>query len=101
MERERVLRVIALSLLSFPVSFQGEQSMTFDVETAIKVCHQANYHRHALALARKYQRHDWLVYTCVYIVYICLCMCMLLYCRTLPNRKISIKDISLEIIPCT
>jgi hypothetical protein len=57
-ETERVcVRAIALS--PFPLSFQGEQSMTFDVETAIKVCHQANYHRHALALARKYQRHDW------------------------------------------
>ena len=42
--------------LLFP---QEDQTLTFDVETAIKVCCQANYHRHALALAQKYQRHDW------------------------------------------
>jgi len=36
-----------------------DQTLTFDVETAIKVCRQANYHRHALALAKKYKRHDW------------------------------------------
>ena len=50
---------------------QGEQSMTFDEETAIKVCHQANYHRHALALARKYQRHDWLVNQCIHVYILC------------------------------
>jgi hypothetical protein len=35
------------------------QSPTFDVATAIQVCRQANYHRHALALAKKYKKHDW------------------------------------------
>ncbi|CAI8032330.1 Vacuolar protein sorting-associated protein 11 homolog [Geodia barretti] len=33
-------------------------SPTFDVSTAIHVCRQANYHRHALALAKKYKKHD-------------------------------------------
>ena len=33
--------------------------MDFDVETAIKVCRQAGYHRHALSLAEKHQKHEW------------------------------------------
>ena len=40
---------------------QEGHSSTFDVDTAIQVCRQANYHRHALALAKKYQNHNWSV----------------------------------------
>lgn len=36
-----------------------DQNLTFDVNTAIKVCRQANYHQQALALAKKYKKHDW------------------------------------------
>jgi len=31
----------------------------FDVETAIKVCRQANYHNYASQLAKKHKEHDW------------------------------------------
>jgi hypothetical protein len=31
----------------------------FDVETAIKVCRQAGYHKHALSLAEKHNKHEW------------------------------------------
>ena len=33
--------------------------MDFDVETAMKVCRQAGYHKHALFLAEKHNRHEW------------------------------------------
>jgi len=31
----------------------------FDVETAVKVCRQANYHNYASQLAKKHKEHDW------------------------------------------
>nr|GMD35507.1 vacuolar protein-sorting-associated protein 11 homolog [Ipomoea batatas] len=31
----------------------------FDVETAIKVCHAANYYEHAMYVAKKTGQHDW------------------------------------------
>ncbi|XP_067935416.1 vacuolar protein sorting-associated protein 11 homolog isoform X2 [Watersipora subatra] len=33
--------------------------VTFDIETAIKVLRQADYHGHALQLAQKHSRHEW------------------------------------------
>lgn len=36
-----------------------EDTGSFDVETAIRVCRQGKYYDHALKLARKYQEHDW------------------------------------------
>lgn len=36
-----------------------DRELNFDVETAIRVCRQAGYNKHALYLARKYQEHDW------------------------------------------
>ena len=33
--------------------------MDFDVETAMKVCRQAGYHKHALSLAEKHHKHEW------------------------------------------
>ena len=36
-----------------------DKELTFDVETAIKVCRQAGYSHHALELAEKYEQHDW------------------------------------------
>ncbi|KAJ7960261.1 vacuolar protein sorting 11 [Quillaja saponaria] len=35
----------------------GEQK--FDIETAIRVCRAANYHEHAMYVARKAGRHEW------------------------------------------
>jgi len=32
--------------------------LTFDLETAIKVCRQAAYYEHALYLAKKFEEHD-------------------------------------------
>ena len=36
-----------------------EDTGSFDVETAIRVCRQGKYYDHALKLARKYHEHDW------------------------------------------
>ncbi|XP_076437584.1 vacuolar protein sorting-associated protein 11 homolog [Babylonia areolata] len=36
-----------------------DREVDFDVETAIKVCRQAGYHRHALSLADKHLKHEW------------------------------------------
>ena len=33
--------------------------MDFDVETAIKVCRQAGYYKHALFLANRHHLHEW------------------------------------------
>ncbi|KAL5134350.1 Vacuolar protein-sorting-associated protein 11 [Glycine soja] len=33
--------------------------LKFDVETAIRVCRAANYHEHAMYVARKAGRHEW------------------------------------------
>jgi hypothetical protein len=35
------------------------QEVDFDVETAMKVCRHACYHKHALFLAEKHQKHEW------------------------------------------
>ncbi|XP_065898178.1 vacuolar protein sorting-associated protein 11 homolog [Dysidea avara] len=40
---------------------KSDKALIFDVETAIKVCRQSNYHKHALFLAEKYKQHDWYV----------------------------------------
>lgn len=45
-------------VIMMAMSLQETHSPTFDVSTAIHVCRQANYHRHALALAKKYGKHD-------------------------------------------
>jgi len=34
-------------------------ALHFDVETAIRVCRQAGYYRHALQLAEKHNKHKW------------------------------------------
>ncbi|XP_071804394.1 vacuolar protein sorting-associated protein 11 homolog [Asterias amurensis] len=36
-----------------------DKEVDFDVETAIKVCRQAGYYKHALFLAEKHGQHDW------------------------------------------
>ncbi|CAG2230700.1 PEP5 [Mytilus edulis] len=36
-----------------------DREVDFDVETAMKVCRQAGYHKHALFLAEKHQKHEW------------------------------------------
>ncbi|XP_071958560.1 vacuolar protein sorting-associated protein 11 homolog isoform X2 [Antedon mediterranea] len=36
-----------------------KDKVDFDVETAIKVCRQAGYYKHALFLAEKHDQHDW------------------------------------------
>lgn len=36
-----------------------DREVDFDVETAIKVCRQAGYHKHALSLAEKHNKHEW------------------------------------------
>ena len=33
--------------------------MNFDIETAIRVLRQADYHRYALQLADRHSRHEW------------------------------------------
>ncbi|CAG8448752.1 2420_t:CDS:10 [Acaulospora colombiana] len=35
-----------------------DNELTFDLETAIKVCRQAGYHEHAVYLAKKFGEHD-------------------------------------------
>jgi hypothetical protein len=40
-------------------AFVKEEQAPFDVEAAIKVCRQANYPEHALALARRFHEHNW------------------------------------------
>ncbi|XP_031570001.1 vacuolar protein sorting-associated protein 11 homolog [Actinia tenebrosa] len=37
----------------------SEKELNFDVETAIKVCKQAGYYKHAVYLANKFDQHDW------------------------------------------
>lgn len=36
-----------------------DREIDFDVDTAIKVCRQAGYFRHALSLAERHHQHDW------------------------------------------
>ncbi|PVD32476.1 hypothetical protein C0Q70_07915 [Pomacea canaliculata] len=36
-----------------------DREVDFDVETAIRVCRQAGYHRHALLLAEIHEKHEW------------------------------------------
>lgn len=36
-----------------------DKDVDFDVETAMKVCRQAGYFKHALFLAEKHKQHDW------------------------------------------
>ena len=38
---------------------QTDKELNFDVETAIRVCRQANFHLHALYLAKKFEQHEW------------------------------------------
>jgi vacuolar protein sorting-associated protein 11 len=40
-------------------SFIVDDQLHFEVETAIKVCRQAGYQKHALFLARKHREHNW------------------------------------------
>jgi hypothetical protein len=37
---------------------EGEDTLPFDLDTAIRVCRQAGYFEHAAYLARKYDRHE-------------------------------------------
>jgi len=40
--------------------FQTEgRDVDFDVQTAIRVCRQAGYYKHALFLSEHHQQHDW------------------------------------------
>jgi hypothetical protein len=39
-------------------SGEGQDSLPFDLDTAIRVCRQAGYFEHAAYLAKKYQRHE-------------------------------------------
>lgn len=43
----------------FIKSEDGVGEHKFDVETAIKVCRAANYHEHAMYVAKKAGRHEW------------------------------------------
>ncbi|KAI3755662.1 hypothetical protein L1987_55467 [Smallanthus sonchifolius] len=43
----------------FIKSEDGVGEHKFDVETAIKVCRAANYHEHAMYVAKKSGRHEW------------------------------------------
>ncbi|KAK6918756.1 Zinc finger, RING-type [Dillenia turbinata] len=43
----------------FIKSEDGVGEHKFDVETAIRVCRAANYHEHALYVAKKAGRHEW------------------------------------------
>ena len=36
-----------------------DRDIDFDVETAIRVCRSAGYHKHALSLSERHHRHDW------------------------------------------
>ncbi|KAJ3287175.1 Vacuolar protein sorting-associated protein 11 [Borealophlyctis nickersoniae] len=38
-----------------------DSKTSFDVETAIRVCRQGGYHDHALYLARRHDRHGWVL----------------------------------------
>ncbi|KAL3646072.1 Vacuolar protein sorting-associated protein 11 [Castilleja foliolosa] len=38
---------------------KSEDEHKFDVETAIRVCRAANYHEHAMYVAKKSGRHEW------------------------------------------
>ncbi|KAK6919237.1 Clathrin, heavy chain/VPS, 7-fold repeat [Dillenia turbinata] len=43
----------------FIKSEDGVGEHKFDVETAIRVCHAASYHEHAMYVAKKAGRHEW------------------------------------------
>ncbi|XP_057506933.1 vacuolar protein-sorting-associated protein 11 homolog [Actinidia eriantha] len=43
----------------FIKSEDGVGELKFDVETAIRVCRAANYHEHAMYVAKKAGRHEW------------------------------------------
>ncbi|KAK2995647.1 hypothetical protein RJ640_013604 [Escallonia rubra] len=43
----------------FIKSEEGVGEQKFDVETAIRVCRAANYHEHAMYVAKKAGRHEW------------------------------------------
>lgn len=36
-----------------------DKNLNFDIETAMTVCRQAGYFRHAVYLAEKFEQHDW------------------------------------------
>ncbi|CAB4070097.1 VPS11 [Lepeophtheirus salmonis] len=38
-----------------------DREVDFDLDIAIKVCRQAGYFEHALALAKKHEKHDWVL----------------------------------------
>jgi hypothetical protein len=38
---------------------KNSSEMSYDVETAIRVCRQGGYHEHALFLALKHKEHEW------------------------------------------
>ncbi|KAF3680671.1 Vacuolar protein-sorting-associated protein 11 -like protein [Capsicum annuum] len=46
-------------LNEFIKSEDGVGEQKFDVETAIRVCRAANYHEHAMSVAKKAGRHEW------------------------------------------
>ncbi|XP_027773382.1 vacuolar protein-sorting-associated protein 11 homolog isoform X2 [Solanum pennellii] len=46
-------------LNEFIKSEDGVREQKFDVETAIRVCRAANYHEHAMSVAKKAGRHEW------------------------------------------
>lgn len=46
-------------LNEFIKSEDGVGEQKFDVETAIRVCRTANYHEHAMSVAKKAGRHEW------------------------------------------
>ncbi|CAN4099934.1 unnamed protein product [Withania somnifera] len=46
-------------LNEFIQSKDGVGEQKFDVETAIRVCRAANYHEHAMSVAKKAGRHEW------------------------------------------
>lgn len=43
----------------FIKSEDGVGELKFDIETAIRVCRSANYHEHAMYVAKKAGRHEW------------------------------------------
>lgn len=62
---------------------QSDEELTFDVETAIKVCRNAGYFQHAVYLAEKYEEHDWYIFVYVIDFYATFSYCVTIFIRYL------------------
>ncbi|KAI9312216.1 hypothetical protein BX666DRAFT_1866701 [Dichotomocladium elegans] len=47
-----------LKVTTIPLIYQTDADLNFDLETAISVCRQAGYYKHAMYLAEKFHEHD-------------------------------------------